>query len=290
MKTNSNNYEEDDIFCALNLLINGNHCLIQPSGIYILPSLSFCYYQCDFFWIVRVFNFVSLFDDENSGKSVCFSVSVFLCDFYPPTVSVLVFGIFPIMAVAENGVASGAQHFETTDLERSNGNHVNNNEKSEKTKDQGFSLKNNQNHNHNHNNNIVNGTDSHKPQLNGADDEKNDGFEENHGLTKSGTENGTVDDDNNIKEKNNNLTNGEGLKKEIRDLEEMLSKLNPMAKEFVPPSLVSYGSFGLGGKNNFGYVNNFLIQQPNAGGNVNEFPGRRVSEFVSLYFDNIVNC
>uniref|UniRef100_A0A7C9A1F4 RRM domain-containing protein n=1 Tax=Opuntia streptacantha TaxID=393608 RepID=A0A7C9A1F4_OPUST len=179
------------------------------------------------------------------------------------------------MAVAENGVASGAQHFETTDLERSNGNHVNNNEKSEKTKDQGFSLKNNQNHNHNHNNNIINGTDSHKPQLNGADDEKNDGFEENHGLTKSGTKNGTVDDDNNIKEKNNNLANGEGLKKEISDLEEMLSKLNPMAKEFVPPSLVSYGSFGLGGKNNFGYVNNFLIQQPNAGGNVNEFPGRR---------------
>ncbi|KAJ8446422.1 hypothetical protein Cgig2_019315 [Carnegiea gigantea] len=177
------------------------------------------------------------------------------------------------MAVAENGVASGARHFETTDLERSNGTHVNSNEKSEKTKDQGFSLKNNQNYN---NNNNIKGTDNHKPQLNGADDEKIDGSEENHGLTKSGINNGTVDDDNNnIKENDNNLTNGEGLKKEIRDLEEMLSKLNPMAKEFVPPSLVSYRSFGAGGKNNFGYVNNFLIQQPNAGGNVNEFPGRR---------------
>ncbi|GER46745.1 polyadenylate-binding protein [Striga asiatica] len=33
-------------------------------------------------------------------------------------------------------------------------------------------------------------------------------------------------------------TNGEeGFKREMRDLEEMLSKLNPMAKEFVPPSL-----------------------------------------------------
>ncbi|KAL6581591.1 Poly(A) RNA polymerase cid13 [Orobanche minor] len=32
---------------------------------------------------------------------------------------------------------------------------------------------------------------------------------------------------------------GEGFKREIRDLEEMLSKLNPMAKEFVPPSLGS---------------------------------------------------
>lgn len=176
------------------------------------------------------------------------------------------------MAVAENGVASGAQHFETTDLERSSGNHVNSNEKCETTKDQGFSLKNNQNYN----NNNINGADNHKPQLNGADDEKNDGGEENHGLTKSGTNNGFVDDDNNnIKENDNNLTNGEGLKKEIRDLEEMLSKLNPLAKEFVPPSLVSYRSFGAGGKNNFGYVNNFLIQQPNAGGNANEFPGRR---------------
>ncbi|KAJ8534703.1 hypothetical protein K7X08_016431 [Anisodus acutangulus] len=29
----------------------------------------------------------------------------------------------------------------------------------------------------------------------------------------------------------------EGFKKEMRDLEEMLSKLNPMAREFVPPSL-----------------------------------------------------
>ncbi|KAK4362865.1 hypothetical protein RND71_018106 [Anisodus tanguticus] len=30
---------------------------------------------------------------------------------------------------------------------------------------------------------------------------------------------------------------GEGFNKEMRDLEEMLSKLNPMAEEFVPPSL-----------------------------------------------------
>ncbi|KAL1565490.1 Poly(A) RNA polymerase cid13 [Salvia divinorum] len=32
---------------------------------------------------------------------------------------------------------------------------------------------------------------------------------------------------------------GEGFKREMRDLEEMLSKLNPMAEEFVPPSLTS---------------------------------------------------
>ncbi|XP_057804329.1 polyadenylate-binding protein-interacting protein 12-like isoform X4 [Salvia miltiorrhiza] len=37
---------------------------------------------------------------------------------------------------------------------------------------------------------------------------------------------------------------GEGFKKEMRDLEEMLSKLNPMAKEFVPPSLSAFGGGG----------------------------------------------
>lgn len=38
--------------------------------------------------------------------------------------------------------------------------------------------------------------------------------------------------------KANGNGNGSGfMKKEIRDLEELLSKLNPMAEEFVPPSL-----------------------------------------------------
>ncbi|XP_022037627.1 polyadenylate-binding protein-interacting protein 11 isoform X2 [Helianthus annuus] len=55
---------------------------------------------------------------------------------------------------------------------------------------------------------------------------------------------------------------GDGFKKEIRDLEEMLSKLNPMAEEFVPnqrpPLLTSSGS-------HFGYaaVNGFLGQTNN---------------------------
>ncbi|CAA0824717.1 Polyadenylate-binding protein-interacting protein 11 [Striga hermonthica] len=71
-------------------------------------------------------------------------------------------------------------------------------------------------------------------------------------------------------------TNGEeGLKREMRDLEEMLSKLNPMAKEFVPPSL----SFLDGGQprflvapphvvaaaaaGHFGFTpTGFLLQQP----------------------------
>ncbi|RRT56655.1 hypothetical protein B296_00021308, partial [Ensete ventricosum] len=43
---------------------------------------------------------------------------------------------------------------------------------------------------------------------------------------------------------------GEGFKREMRDLEELLSKLNPMAEEFVPPSLAGmenrYGAAGGG--------------------------------------------
>ncbi|XP_047327978.1 polyadenylate-binding protein-interacting protein 12-like [Impatiens glandulifera] len=61
---------------------------------------------------------------------------------------------------------------------------------------------------------------------------------------------------------------GEGFKREMRDLEEMLSKLNPMAKEFVPPSLTNYGGL-VPSSVHLAYANNFLIQ-PNtiiAGGN-----------------------
>ncbi|KAI3705864.1 hypothetical protein L1987_76113 [Smallanthus sonchifolius] len=55
---------------------------------------------------------------------------------------------------------------------------------------------------------------------------------------------------------------GDGFKKEIRDLEEMLSKLNPMAEEFIPnqrPQLLTSSAA------HFGYaaVNNFLIQTNN---------------------------
>ncbi|KAG2330311.1 hypothetical protein Bca4012_020085 [Brassica carinata] len=37
---------------------------------------------------------------------------------------------------------------------------------------------------------------------------------------------------------------GESLKREMRELNELLTKLNPMAKEFVPPSLTKQGSNG----------------------------------------------
>ncbi|KAJ9541449.1 hypothetical protein OSB04_027955 [Centaurea solstitialis] len=63
----------------------------------------------------------------------------------------------------------------------------------------------------------------------------------------------------------------EGFKKEMRDLAEMLSKLNPMAEEFVPPSLSNNNNSFNGGSlllppsaaaAHFGYsaVNDFLMQ------------------------------
>ncbi|KAH9607610.1 hypothetical protein KSS87_022795 [Heliosperma pusillum] len=93
--------------------------------------------------------------------------------------------------------------------------------------------------------------------------EENDVLKENNNEISNKSED--FDDDHEIKGKNG----GEGFKKEIRDLEELLSKLNPMAKEFVPPSWSNNHVF-----NGVGYVNNFVFQ-PNVAANVNGFTGRR---------------
>lgn len=57
----------------------------------------------------------------------------------------------------------------------------------------------------------------------------------------------------------NGADGGENFKRDMRDLEDLLSKLNPMAEEFVPPSLAKNfsGYFGAGG---LGYTNDFLLQ------------------------------
>ncbi|KAM0001496.1 putative RNA recognition motif domain, ataxin-2, RNA-binding domain superfamily [Helianthus debilis subsp. tardiflorus] len=79
-----------------------------------------------------------------------------------------------------------------------------------------------------------------------------------------------------------------GFKKEIRDLEEMLSKLNPMAEEFVPPSLSNnnaYNHININGvvlqsppppppaaaaQFGYGVVNEFMMQSNHTGfGNIN---------------------
>ncbi|KAJ4774701.1 Polyadenylate-binding protein-interacting protein 11 [Rhynchospora pubera] len=63
----------------------------------------------------------------------------------------------------------------------------------------------------------------------------------------------------------------EGLKREIRDLQELLSKLNPMAEEFVPPSLssgvyggASGGGAGFGGGQALGFFPNGFVMENGA--------------------------
>ncbi|KAF9587083.1 hypothetical protein IFM89_039691 [Coptis chinensis] len=51
------------------------------------------------------------------------------------------------------------------------------------------------------------------------------------------------------------VVNNNGFKRDMRELEELLSKLNPMAEEFVPPSLTNNNHISAGAF----YANNFLM-------------------------------
>ncbi|KAH9611784.1 hypothetical protein KSS87_011698 [Heliosperma pusillum] len=125
------------------------------------------------------------------------------------------------MAVAENGVVSSEQHYETTDLERSNGNDTINSLKP-----------------------VINNGVSVNPV-------QNDVVEEKISVKK-------VDDKIDEIDEISVKSDDHEIKKEIKELEEKLSKLNPMAKEFVPipiqiPSPLSNYQY----INGFGYVNNY---------------------------------
>lgn len=73
---------------------------------------------------------------------------------------------------------------------------------------------------------------------------------------------------------------GEGFKREMRDLEEMLSKLNPMAEEFVPPSLATPRLlFPPAGP--FGYPANNFVMHTNATPLANGNSTRRKKNNVS---------
>lgn len=63
----------------------------------------------------------------------------------------------------------------------------------------------------------------------------------------------------------------EGFKREMRDLEEMLSKLNPMAEEFVPPSMANNNMLVpfTPGAVHFGFDANNFLMQTEANGNSN---------------------
>lgn len=67
----------------------------------------------------------------------------------------------------------------------------------------------------------------------------------------------------------------------MRELRELFSKLNPMAEEFVPPSLSNNNGYGL----NAAFSNNFALLQNNNGnrnGNINGFAARRVLLILSF--------
>ncbi|GKV50966.1 hypothetical protein SLEP1_g57643 [Rubroshorea leprosula] len=110
-------------------------------------------------------------------------------------------------------------------------------------------------------------------ELNGCDRNQ-------HGVLKSGGFNGTNQRSNGV----GNLESGDDqqFKNDMRDLVDILSKLNPMAEEFVPPSIANLQfhhphpllndnhfqnqnqSF-LG--NGFGYTNNFVVHANSGNGN-----------------------
>uniref|UniRef100_A0A803PQ48 RRM domain-containing protein n=1 Tax=Cannabis sativa TaxID=3483 RepID=A0A803PQ48_CANSA len=69
----------------------------------------------------------------------------------------------------------------------------------------------------------------------------------------------------------------ESYKNDMRDLEDLLSKLNPMAEEFVPPSLAKNSGYPFGAA--FGYAGNILMHINNSA-NVNGFLARKKNGYT----------
>ncbi|KAK9122299.1 hypothetical protein Syun_019916 [Stephania yunnanensis] len=100
-----------------------------------------------------------------------------------------------------------------------------------------------------------------------------------HGLVvvEQGSKNGNINSNGNggvqglngkVKQSNDVGVDSEKSERDMRDLEELLSKLNPMAEEFVPPSLVSHGSQA-------GFFANNFTMLSNGNGIANGNTGRR---------------
>ncbi|KAG1359151.1 polyadenylate-binding protein-interacting protein 11 [Cocos nucifera] len=90
------------------------------------------------------------------------------------------------------------------------------------------------------------------------------------------------------------VAGGGGGEREMRDLEELLSKLNPMAEEFVPPSLANHGYAAITGDVAGFYSNGFGSQNAGANGGANVGGGRRVTEeqLAALFIKcgQVVDC
>ncbi|KAK9914578.1 hypothetical protein M0R45_038350 [Rubus argutus] len=132
--------------------------------------------------------------------------------------------------------------------------------------------------------NLQSNGDDQNPQLQNQNQNQNqETFEvptSNHkaemGEMQNGFESNGVDDDHQMVKSGgygtDQSSNGEeNFKHDMRDLEELLSKLNPMAQEFIPLSLANNQGFTLPG--GFGYTNNLLLHTNS--GNVNGFMGKR---------------
>ncbi|KAK9093789.1 hypothetical protein Scep_025258 [Stephania cephalantha] len=100
-----------------------------------------------------------------------------------------------------------------------------------------------------------------------------------HGLVvvEQGSKNGNINSNGNggvqglngkVKPSNDVGVDLEKSERDMRDLEELLSKLNPMAEEFVPPSLVNHGSHA-------GFFANNFTMHSNGNGIANGNTGRR---------------
>lgn len=113
-----------------------------------------------------------------------------------------------------------------------------------------------------------NEADKYQHQQGNGNGQMSNGYE--HGVQKSGGFKGTN------KMSNGNLDDGsdQNFKKDMRDLVEILSRLNPMAEEFVPPS-ISQHPHHIGNQNHrfpgngFGYANNFAVRTDSGNGNAN---------------------
>ncbi|XP_057479569.1 polyadenylate-binding protein-interacting protein 12-like isoform X2 [Actinidia eriantha] len=135
------------------------------------------------------------------------------------------------MAVVENGSINRTDSH--TDVDQSKSNHAN------------F-------HMIVHQQQKMNGAVNHKAQMSVVQHGINGNGVQNHQMAPNGVELRRNGDD-----------GGEGFKREMRDLEEMLSKLNPMAEEFVPPSLTNHKPVSHF-SGHLGYANNFVMQTNSA--------------------------
>ncbi|KAK4601137.1 hypothetical protein RGQ29_010631 [Quercus rubra] len=161
------------------------------------------------------------------------------------------------MAVVENGGVGSSRNFETPSQESSNGH----DQQPNNNKHTHMRL------NHNHNHHIINGDGggggpivmSHHDQtlyITPTSAQQIGAHRSNSGGGDSAT-----------------VSAVESYNRDMRELQELFSKLNPMAEEFVPPSLANNNQgFNL----NAGfYSNNLVMQSNNRNGFVNGNTGRR---------------